>query len=93
MRFDCGPTSLELWQIKYNRLSSWHPWFAWKPTRMAGHECAWLERIERKGYMHRGFWHWEYRYPPLDPARVPVDPTPTPRTKYGEQLPQQESDK
>ncbi len=64
MRWDCGPD----WHEYKTRRESWHPWFAWWPTRVASHDCRWLEWIERRGnYWSLGIegdgWVWEYRAP------------------------------
>jgi hypothetical protein len=53
------------------RLRAWHSWFAWKPVRLEGNVCVWLEQIQRKGCHYRDHWntygqkipaHWEWEY-------------------------------
>lgn len=65
MKFDCGPDALTRLKRKHARLSEWHKWFAWFPTRIAEGDCRWLETIERKGtytcYDMDFWWTWEYR--------------------------------
>ena len=39
MKIDCGPTYAERAKIK----QKWHRWFAWRPVRVASHDCRWLE--------------------------------------------------
>lgn len=56
MKWDCGPDLDE----RYRRLEQWHRWFAWRPVRVASHDCRWLEWIERKGTFYFE-WRWEYR--------------------------------
>lgn len=53
---------------KIHRRTLWHPWFAWRPIRLARDAVAWLETVERRGgYDHRKNsdrrppWRWEYR--------------------------------
>lgn len=57
MKFDCGR--------RHSRLTNWHSWFAWYPTRISGDDCRWLETVERKGtlemYGYDPVWVWEYR--------------------------------
>ena len=43
MKFDCGDGGREKWDNE--RL--WHKKFCWWPTRLADHDCRWLEFIER----------------------------------------------
>lgn len=69
MKINCGPTPEE--QTEINK--TWHRWFAWRPVRVASHDCRWLETIERKGTSYGGIqpsfggppsvmkWRWEYR--------------------------------
>lgn len=60
MRFDCGDGG----KARYQRLTNWHRHFALWPTRVADHDCRWLETVERKGTFHCGYhfyWSWEYR--------------------------------
>lgn len=65
MRLYCGPTRTEKAVAKERRLEQWHPWFAWRPIRIAPTECVWMEWIERKGrheYSYGGpSWYWDYR--------------------------------
>lgn len=49
MKFNCGETDSE----RRARQSTWHRWFAWRPVRVASHDCRWLEWVERR------FVHWE----------------------------------
>jgi hypothetical protein len=67
MRFDCGPTAHERRLRRHQRLSHWHTWFAWFPVRLQDNQCAWLERIERKGTLNpswdEAWWSYEYRAP------------------------------
>lgn len=44
MKFDCG----EERQEKLDRLGAWHDWFAWRPVKVAPHDCRWLETVERR---------------------------------------------
>ena len=44
MKFDCGET----FYSKIERTKEWHDWFAWRPVRVANHDCRWLETVERK---------------------------------------------
>jgi hypothetical protein len=60
MKWDCGLSAVE----RYRASQVWHRWFAWWPTRIASHDCRWLETIERRlntgrHPMYRS--HWEYR--------------------------------
>ena len=59
MKFNCGETSAE----GVKRLTKWHRWFAWCPTRVGSNDCRWLEWIERQGEYgsYGGDWFWEYR--------------------------------
>ena len=62
MQFDCGDGG----KTRHERLTNWHPWFAWYPVRLADHDCRWMERVERKGKFYCGvggesWWEWEYR--------------------------------
>lgn len=60
MKFDCGLT----WREKYERLISWHPWFAWYPVRIGQtHDCVWWEYVERKGESGYNGMAFEYRLP------------------------------
>lgn len=45
------------------RLEEWHPWFAWKPVRLEGRDCRWLEWVQRRGkyILYRHCFHWEYK--------------------------------
>ncbi|MDR7037382.1 hypothetical protein J2X36_002129 [Methylobacterium sp. BE186] len=50
---------------RYERLTNWHRWFAWRPVSLDG-ETIWLETVERKGEFHCGgfgdcIWFWQYR--------------------------------
>jgi hypothetical protein len=60
MKWDCGET----WGEKKARLGKWHLWFAWRPVRVADHDCRWLEYIWRRGdyrcCFYEGWWDWEY---------------------------------
>lgn len=55
MKFDCGESAQE----KLDRVSKWHPWFAWYPVRVNSHDCRWLEMVER--YYDSFFEEWYYR--------------------------------
>jgi len=61
MKFDCGETREE----RILRLSNWHKRFTFFPTKIANHDCRWLEWIERKGEINSSYdgpyWVWEYR--------------------------------
>lgn len=61
MKFDCGLS----WEDWSTRRKSWHRWFAWRPVRLASHDCRWLEYVLRKGTFCIGYgeawWEWEYR--------------------------------
>jgi hypothetical protein len=61
MRFDCGET----WAEKKARLGQWHRKFLWWPTKLADHDCRWLEYVERRGtyesWSEGSYWNWEYR--------------------------------
>lgn len=61
MRFDCSETPKQ----RYARVTNWHRWFAWWPTRVGPNDCRWFETIERKGQRWGipGFctWTWQYR--------------------------------
>jgi hypothetical protein len=46
MKFNCGETLFE----KVERTKEWHDWFAWRPVRVASHDCRWLETVERRLY-------------------------------------------
>jgi hypothetical protein len=55
VKFNCGPTPAERWEIKRKKqeerdryLAKWHPIFAWFPTRVGSNDCRWLETIERR---------------------------------------------
>lgn len=77
MKFNCGLSRDEKREIERNaerqeryRLSAWHPYFCWTPTRITGtHDCYWLVWIVRKGEYHKGYsscsewWSWEYSLP------------------------------
>ena len=56
MKFDCGETYREKETRKFNEFINnpknqakmkWHDWFAWRPIRIDGHDCRWLEVIQR----------------------------------------------
>jgi hypothetical protein len=61
MKFDCGAT----WETKHRLKQRWHRWFAWRPVRVADHDCRWMEMVERKGHYwfgaHSSGWNWSYR--------------------------------
>jgi hypothetical protein len=72
MIFSCGET----YEVKHarqqsaiKRLKQWHDFFPLVPRTVGEengcHVCAWLQTIQRKGYLHIGFeidwWSWEYR--------------------------------
>jgi len=57
MKWDCGPT----WSEARSAKEAWHRWFAWRPVRVASHDCRWLEYVERRGYYYGDFWSYEYR--------------------------------
>lgn len=63
MKWDCGPS----WTEKRVKLEDWHPWFAWRPIRVASHDCRWLESIDRKGRFTIHGWIWDYRAAVNDP--------------------------
>lgn len=60
MRFDCGET----WPERRARLENWHLFFAWYPVKIKDHDCAWLERVLRKGKWDCNWgestWTWSY---------------------------------
>ena len=62
MKFNIGPTLMD----RKKNLCEWHRWFAWRPVRVKGNECRWLESIYRKGDYYIDMhgtteWTWEYR--------------------------------
>ena len=51
---------------QFERLETWHRWFAWRPVGLAGTDItAWLEVVERKGtrWGQPKAWAWEYGKP------------------------------
>jgi hypothetical protein len=68
MKFNCGPSLAERAILHANsrtmRLQQWHPFFCLLPRRV-GHQCVWLETIQRKGRQgYCGYtleWYFEYR--------------------------------
>lgn len=44
MKFDCGESATE----RFERLSQWHPWFAWFPVKVGSRDCRWLETVQRR---------------------------------------------
>ena len=65
---------------KYQRLSHWHKWFAWKPVRLTcdRHEIRFLGFIYRKGRSvngHEGesWWIWEYAETSFDVLKIDRD--------------------
>ena len=40
----CGRPANEKWE----RLSQWHLWFAWRPVRLDDGRWAWLEWLDRR---------------------------------------------
>lgn len=70
MKFDCGDRG----KAKIARMKEWHRWFAWRPIRLADHDCRWLEVVERKGTYHSlqdvmdPFSWWAFEYRPLSEA-------------------------
>lgn len=62
MKFDCGPD----WKEYKEKREAWHKWFAWRPIRLASHDCRWLEIVYRKGEYYYNWdggrgWDWEYK--------------------------------
>jgi hypothetical protein len=57
MKFNCGDKG----RAYRKRIQEWHPWFAWRPVRLADHDCRWLEIVERKAWYRSSFPDWEYR--------------------------------
>lgn len=73
MRLHCGPTRAERTLVRETEqreyLTQWHPFFCLLPRRV-GHECVWLETIQRKGRQdYSGYnlvWFFEYRFNPIE---------------------------
>lgn len=59
MKFDCGLSLSDKIEIQ----KKWHRWFAWRPVRVAPHDCRWLEYVERKIMITRYGVETEYRVP------------------------------
>lgn len=47
----------ESYSVEAERLSYWHPWFAWKPVRLDNTTMCWLKYVLRKRYI-RGHDMW-----------------------------------
>lgn len=55
-------------QQRHDRVTDWHPWFAWRPVFID--PCVhWLEWVERKLTSYSDGYDAEYR--PLDLERYP----------------------
>lgn len=57
MQIDCGRRAKQ----RFDRLSQWHDWFAWRPVKVGDYECRWLEVVERKCEW-LGAWDGEYKF-------------------------------
>jgi hypothetical protein len=63
-------------ELREERLSSWHKWFAWRPIRLSSnkHEVRWLGFIYRKGeycyYDDGSYWKWKYAETEFDILRM-----------------------
>ena len=69
-------TAREKEELKVQKLTSWHKWFAWKPVRLTydKHEVRWLGFILRKGRC-RGhdegvYWDWKYAENEFDILKI-----------------------
>jgi len=57
----------------------WHPYFAWRPIRVAPLQKAWLQYIERRGKFIMSdlvvacYWKFEYRLKETAPERAALD--------------------
>lgn len=62
MKFKCDKPK------KANRRAEWHRKFAWWPVQVAPGDCRWLEVVQRKGRVERGYecYRWVYEYRALD---------------------------
>ena len=68
MRLNCGPSMAERLILRERarsmRLEQWHDFYCLLPRRI-GHQCVWLETVQRKGRQgYCGYtleWHFEYR--------------------------------
>jgi len=68
MKFDCGPSRAERYEVWLQRKAAkekWHRWFAWRPVTVKSYDCRWLEYVERSGTFFYGrqsnWWEWEHR--------------------------------
>lgn len=53
-------TAQEYW----DRVTPWHRWFAWRPTKLTDGRWVWLETVERRACRHYGMdvlVYWETR--------------------------------
>ena len=53
-------------QVRNDRRKKWHAWFAWYPVRLNESEVAWLEFVQRKGFLvdrpqETPYWKWYYK--------------------------------
>lgn len=71
-------TADERADIRREKLSCWHKWFAWRPIRLTSdeHEVRWLEVVYRKGRLRGSeegdFWKWKYADSSLDILKLHV---------------------
>lgn len=70
-------TASEKEEIRREKLSTWHKWFAWKPVRLEhdNHEVRWFGWIFRKGMArHDGeggvWWNWKYAENEFDILKI-----------------------
>lgn len=68
MKFNCDRLSDYLYQRKcekFDNQQQWHPWFAWRPIRVAYRDCRWFETVQRRKIYLCGYyeadWKWEYK--------------------------------
>lgn len=64
MRFNCGLSVIEKFELRLKHQREWHRHFTWWPTRIGQNDCRWLEWVERRLLYYDADWdiyEWDYR--------------------------------